>query len=143
MDKAKVVKLLLTTLFISLTIGFSSLLYFSYQDYINPKHVYGRWVEIGTPPYNTEILELSESGVLRNERLIATHFEFDGKNVYVTTGEGTSVYQITGTFDSPQLKRMQPNSPRQRFVKEGYEDSVKDGGAKNRRAALSEHFSSK
>lgn len=145
MEKTKLVKLLLTTLFVSLAIGFSSLIYFSYQDFVNPKHVYGRWVEIGTPKYNTEVLELGENKVLRNERLIATQFEFDGKKVYITTGEGTSVYRVSGTFHSPQLKRLQPNSPPQRFVKEGYEETIIEGGggAKNRRAALSEHFGNK
>ncbi|UUM32986.1 DUF2850 domain-containing protein [Vibrio japonicus] len=144
MEKTKIVKLLLTTLPVSFAIGFSALIYFSYQDFVNPKHVYGRWIEIGTPQYNTEVLELGENKVLRNERFIATHFEFDGKKIYITTGEGTFVYQIVGTFKSPQLKRLQPNSPPQRFVKEGYEDTISEegGGAKNRRAALSEHFGS-
>nr|WP_284192696.1 DUF2850 domain-containing protein [Vibrio zhanjiangensis] len=133
------------TLLISLAVAFSAILYFSYKDYIHPKHVYGKWIEIGTPDYDTEILTFSERGVFRNERLITTDFEFDGTLITVATGSGQSVYQMSGTFKSPQLKRITPSSPTQRFIKSGYEDTVKSGGgaAKNRRAALSEHFNSK
>lgn len=134
------------SVFVLLAIGFGSLLYFSYQDYIHPKHVYGRWIEVGAPPYQTEVLELNANGVFRNERLVATHFEFDGKQVFIETGRGTSIYQIAGTFDSPQLRRLQPNSPTQRFIKEGFEETIDmegGGSAKNRRSALADHFSEK
>jgi len=134
------------SIFVLLAIGFGSLLYFSYQDYVHPKHVYGRWIEVGAPPYQTEVLELNANGVFRNERLIATHFEFDGKQVFIETGRGASIYQIAGTFDSPQLRRLQPNSPTQRFIKEGFEETIDmegGGSAKNRRSALADHFGNK
>ncbi|WP_420855740.1 DUF2850 domain-containing protein [Vibrio tetraodonis] len=133
------------TLLIALGVAFSAILYFSYKDYIHPKHVYGRWIEIGTPEYDTEILTFSERGVFRNERLITTDFGYDGTLITVTTGSGQTVYQVAGTPKSPQLKRITPSSPTQRFIKSGYEDTVKSGGgaAKRRRAALSEHFNSK
>ncbi len=143
MESHSILKALFGGVFTILAIGFSLLLYFSYQDYVHPKHVYGKWIEVGSPGYNTEVLELSDEGVLRNSRLVATQFEFDGKKIYVKTGEGISVYQMSGTMSSPQLRRVVPNSPTQRFIKEGYEDTVNpDGGgaAKNRRAALSDHF---
>lgn len=139
-------KTLFAVVFGVLAIAFSLLLYFSYQDYVHPKHVYGKWIEVGTPGYNVEVLVLSEQGVLRNNRLVATQFEFDGKKVYVETGQGTSIYQIAGTMNSPQLRRLVPNSPTQRFIKEGYENTVDmegGGAAKHRRAALSEHFGNK
>ncbi|MGD8171921.1 DUF2850 domain-containing protein [Vibrio sp. TRT 21S02] len=139
-------KTLFAVVFSVLAIAFSLLLYFSYQDYVNPKHVYGKWIEVGAPGYNVEVLVLSEQGVLRNNRLVATQFEFDGKKVYVETGQGTSIYQIAGTMNSPQLRRLVPNSPTQRFIKEGYENTVDmegGGAAKHRRAALSEHFGNK
>ncbi|RTZ18070.1 DUF2850 domain-containing protein [Vibrio aquaticus] len=132
--------------FVVLLVGFSSLLYVSYQDYINPKHVYGRWVEIGAPSYQSDTLELNEKGVYRNNRLVATQFDFDGKRIEIHTGSGTTVYRIAGTFDSPQLQRLHPNSPTQRLIKAGYEDTVDmegGGSAKKRRAALSDHFGNK
>ncbi|UPQ89560.1 DUF2850 domain-containing protein [Vibrio sinaloensis] len=131
------------SVFVLLAVGFGSLLYFSYQDYVHPKHVYGRWIEVGAPPYQTEVLELNASGVFRNERLVATHFDFDGKQVFIETGNGIAIYQIAGTFDSPQLRRLQPNSPTQRFIKEGFEETIDmegGGSAKNRRSALADHF---
>ncbi|MEF1283808.1 MULTISPECIES: DUF2850 domain-containing protein [unclassified Vibrio] len=146
MIKSSAIKTVAATIFVLLALGFSSLLYFSYQDYVHPKHVYGRWIEVGAPPYQTEVLTLNAQGVFRNDRLIATQFDFDGKRITVSTGGGTSVYQVAGTFNSPQLRRLQPNSPTQRFVKEGYENTIDmDGGgsAKNRRSALSDHFSEK
>ncbi|MBU2899197.1 DUF2850 domain-containing protein [Vibrio hepatarius] len=143
--KGTFLKLSGATLLVALAVAFSSILYFSYKDYIHPKNVYGRWIEIGTPEYDTEILTFSKRGVFRNERLITTDFEFDGTLITVTTGSGKSVYQVSGTFESPQLKRLTPSHPNQRFIKAGFEDSVNSGGgaAQKRRAALSEHFSSK
>ncbi|USD35428.1 MULTISPECIES: DUF2850 domain-containing protein [Vibrio] len=147
MEKEAFLKLSFVTLLVTLAVAFSSLLFFSYQDYVHPKHVYGRWIEIGTPEYNTEVLTFNERGVYRNDRLVTTNFDFDGKVITVTTGGGISIYQVAGTFKSPQLRRLEPNSPTQRFIKAGYENTVdmsgSSGSAKNRRAALSEHFSSK
>ncbi len=125
---------------------FSTILYVSYQDYVHPKHVYGTWIEIGSPPYDTETLILNEQGVLKNQRMIATQFEFDGSQVFVQTGQGMSIYQMSGTPKSPQLRRIQPNSPTQRFIKQGFEHTVDmEGGgiAKKRRAALKNHFENK
>ncbi|MGL6026567.1 MAG: DUF2850 domain-containing protein, partial [Vibrio sp.] len=48
-----------------------------------------------------------------------------------------------GTINSPQLKRLQPIHPLQRFIRAGYEHTVNDQGshaAQVRRAALSNHF---
>lgn len=146
MTKTSAIKTAAILVFLLLLLGFSSLLYFSYQDYVHPKHVYGRWIEVGAPPYQTEVLTLNSQGVFRNNRLVSTQFEFDGKRITVYTGSGRAVYQIAGTFDSPQLRRLEPNSPTQRFIKEGYENTVDmqgGGAAKHRRAALSDHFGNK
>ncbi|WP_428774686.1 DUF2850 domain-containing protein [Vibrio sp.] len=137
-------KIIIPTLFCVLAVGFSALLYFSYHDYVNPKHVYGNWVEIGAPTYNTEVITLDKSGVFRNSRMVATQFGFDGKMVTIETGQGKSVYKMAGTIDSPQLKRIEPYTPMQRFIKQGYEHTVDmdgEGIAKTRRVALSDHFS--
>lgn len=146
MTKSSAIRTAFVFIFVTLAIAFSALLYFSYQDYIHPKHVYGRWIEIGAPPYQTEVLTLNSRGVYRNDRLIATQFDFDGKRITVETGGGDSIYQLAGTFKSPQLRRLEPNSPTQRFIKEGYENTIDmegGGSAKNRRAALSDHFGNK
>ena len=74
--KETFLKLSAGTLLVALIVAFSAILYFSYKDYIHPKHVYGRWIEIGSPEYDTEILTFSKRGVFRNERLITTNFEF-------------------------------------------------------------------
>lgn len=143
MNKSTAIKTAFVTVFIMLGIMFSAILYFSYQDYIHPKHVYGRWIEVGAPPYQTEVLTLSQQGVFRNDRLVATQFDFDGKRIRVNTGSGDYVYQLAGTFNSPQLRRLEPSVPTQRLIKEGFEDTIDmegGGSAKNRRAALSDHF---
>ncbi|YCA18026.1 DUF2850 domain-containing protein [Vibrio sp. AK197] len=140
----KIIRGVFGVAFVTLAISFSLLIYFSYKDYVQPDNVYGTWIEIGAPPYNTEKLKFNEHGVYRNGRLIATKFKFDGSTIEVKTGRGRSVYEISGTHDSPQLRRLIPNSPTQRLIKSGYEDTVNmEGGgpAKNRRAALQEHFS--
>lgn len=140
---------LLRTLFWSglllLACAFATLLVLSYRDYVNPVHVYGTWIEIGTPAYQTEILTLNEEGVFRNDRLVSTSFKFDGKTIAIETGNGLSLYRVAGTVNTPQLTRLEPTLPMQRFIKQGYEDNLTDSEGtvgQARRAALSEHFSS-
>lgn len=126
-----------------LACAFGLLLLFSYRDYVSPKQVYGSWIEIGAPSYQTEVLTFNEHGVFRNDRMVSTDFDYDGKNIEVETGLGVTIYQVTGTQKSPQLKRIEPSIPIQRFIKEGYEDTVAppEGNAGQvRRSALSAHF---
>ncbi len=123
----------------------SILLYKSHKDHVDPSRIYGNWKEIGAPLQRTEILTFSPQGVHRDHRLIATSYEFDGRMVKVVTGSGQWVYERVGTERSPQLKRLTPALPPQRFILEGYETTVNmDGGGvgigQNRRAALREHF---
>ena len=143
MAKQSAIKVILGLILATLAAGFALLIYFSYRAYTNPEHVYGTWIEIGTPVYNTDTLTLNNHGVFKNGRLIATQYDFTGKRIYVETGSGISIYEMAGTERSPQLKRLQPNSPTQRFIKQGFEHTIdrENGGpAKNRRAALSDHF---
>jgi len=124
---------------------FSTQIHQSYQHYIDPKKVYGEWIEIGAPPYQTEYLTFTEDGVYRNHRLIATEFGFDGKIITLNTGLGKTLYQISGSYLSPQIRRIKPLIPEQRFIRKGFEHTVQGsetGSASKRRAALSEHFSS-
>ncbi|WP_165313513.1 DUF2850 domain-containing protein [Vibrio ziniensis] len=118
-----------------------SMIYFGYQSYTNPSQVYGSWIEINAPGYRTEVLTLNDQGVFRNHRLISTSFEYDGKNIKIETGQGRSIYALAGTDKSPQLKRIQPSSPIQRFIKQGFEDTIDtSGGAETRRRAITNHF---
>lgn len=141
--RAYAAKILFWAILSSLAAGFAALILFSYRDFVDPKHVYGSWIEIGTPEYQTEVLTLNEQGVFRNGRMVSTRFKFDGKRIEIKTGRGVSIYQLAGTTSSPQLKRLDPSLPIQRFVKEGYEDTINttQGGGQARRAALSDHFS--
>ncbi|WP_211918218.1 DUF2850 domain-containing protein [Vibrio sp. B1REV9] len=119
-------------------------LHASYLNYIDPNNVYGDWFEIGAPPYKTEQLSFTPDGVFRNHRLISTQFEFDGKHISIATGAGLTQYQISGSHLSPQIRRIKPALPDQRFVLKGFEHTVQGsdvGSASKRRAALSEHFS--
>jgi hypothetical protein len=86
----------------------SSLFYSSYQNYIDPEKVYGTWLEMGVPDHRREVLVLNQDGVFKNDHLISTTFEFDGTRIYITTGIGITIYQITGTISEPQLKRISP-----------------------------------
>lgn len=117
-----------------------ALIYFGYQDYTNPSQVYGSWIEINAPEYRTEVLTLNDQGVFRNHRLISTSFEYDGKNIKIDTGQGRSIYALAGTNNSPQLKRIQPASPIQRFIKQGFEDTILQSSSETRRSEISHHF---
>ncbi|WP_235431362.1 MULTISPECIES: DUF2850 domain-containing protein [Vibrio] len=108
---------LFTTVWVLLALCFSSLIYLSYQDYVHPRNVYGKWIEVDAPDYNTDVLFLNERGVYRNERLISTRFLFDGTTVTIKTGQGNYVYQVAGSDNKPLLKRLEPSIPPKRFAK--------------------------
>ncbi|WP_182026125.1 DUF2850 domain-containing protein [Vibrio rotiferianus] len=141
---------LIKSIFLTVACGvlgiFGYLLHLSYLDYIDPDKIYGEWIEIGAPPYQTEVLLFSADGVFRNNRFVATNFEFDGKLITLNTGLGKTVYQISGSHLSPQIRRIEPRIPDQRFILKGFEHTVQGsdiGSASKRRAALSEHFGNK
>ena len=132
---------LLVAAIIALTAGY--LAYQTHQQSVSPSNVHGTWIEIGAPPYKTDILTLSDNGVMMNHRFISTSFDFDGKVVTINTGSGATVYTISGTYDSPRLKRLVPSVPSQQFIKEGYEDTAAGDThsvMQQRRASLAEQF---
>lgn len=132
---------LLIAAIIALTAGY--LAYQTHQQSVSPSNVHGTWIEIGAPPYKTDILTLSDNGVMMNHRFISTSFDFDGKVVTINTGSGETVYTISGTYDSPRLKRLVPSVPSQQFIKEGYEDTAAGDThsvMQQRRASLAEQF---
>ncbi|MGO1298105.1 MAG: DUF2850 domain-containing protein [Vibrio sp.] len=99
--------------------------YASYQDYVAPKHVYGKWIEIGVPDYDTDVLTLSARGVYLNNHLISTTFKFDGSVVTITTGDGVSRYELTTMNDIPKLERITPENSNQTLVKEEFASQFK------------------
>jgi hypothetical protein len=115
---------IVVSLFITCLVIFcGSLFYSSYQNYINPAKVYGTWSEMGVPDNQREILVLNEHGVFRNNHLVSTEFEFDGSRVYITTGSGVTIYEMSGTTKEPQLKRVSPpDLPIQEFA---HPDAIK------------------
>ena len=132
---------LLVAAIIALTAGYFA--YQTHQQSVSPSNVHGTWIEIGAPPYKTDILTLSDNGVMMNHRFISTSFDFDGKVVTINTGSGATVYTISGTYDSPRLKRLVPSVPSQQFIKEGYEDTAAGDThsvMQQRRASLAEQF---
>ncbi|CAH0536303.1 DUF2850 domain-containing protein [Vibrio marisflavi] len=147
MTRLQAIKTVTYSVLIFAGMGFSALIYVSYQDYVDPKHVYGDWIEVGAPSYDTDVITLNRTGVFKNNRLITTQFKFNGKRVSIETGSGVTVYAVAGSYKSPQLKRISPETPSQRLIKKGYEHTIDMsggvGGAKARRAALSDHFSGK
>jgi len=143
MSKENIFKSVFALGLIIAALACGALIFFGYQSYTSPKQVYGSWIEINAPGYRTEVLTLNDQGVFRNHRLISTNFDYDGKNIEIKTGKGRYVYALAGTENSPQLKRTEPASPIQRFIKQGYEDTVSTEGQSTdlRRNMLSQHFS--
>ncbi|AYV23300.1 MULTISPECIES: DUF2850 domain-containing protein [Vibrio] len=143
-DSLVLIVILVISIMLASALGYA--FYTSHQNHISPSRVYGNWIEIGAPKQSTEILTFTDYGALRNHRLIATSFEFDGRVVKLKTGSGLWVYERVGTPRSPQLRRISPALPPQRFIFEGYEHTVPMDGynpGQNRRSALREHFSTK
>ncbi|MFA0087787.1 DUF2850 domain-containing protein [Vibrio sp. 10N.261.51.F12] len=140
-DSLVLIIILLVSIILASVLGVA--FYTSHQNHVAPSRVYGNWIEIGAPKQSTEILTFASSGVQRNHRLIATQYEFDGRIIKLKTGSGSWVYEKVGTPRSPQLRRITPALPPQRFILQGYEHTVPMDGyspGQNRRSALSEHF---
>jgi len=142
MSKLVVFKSLFATVLGTAALACGALIYFGYQSYTNPSQVYGSWIEINAPEYQTDILTLNARGVFRNNRLISTSFNYDGKNIEIETGKGTTIYALAGTQNSPQLKQIQPGSPIQRFIKQGFEGSLTEENENTelRRSTINGYF---
>jgi len=114
-----------------------TLIFLSYQNYVNPKHIYGTWVEFNVLASRQDILVFGDNGVSRNDHLITTRFKYDGKTITFTTGEGKTVYRIAGTKNIPQLKRMQPKSPPQILIRQEDEKKIESEKATTLRPKVS------
>lgn len=144
-QQLKTLKRMRLALSIVAGIMFLGVVYFAqqvYQSYVAPDVVYGQWLELDAPVYQREQLTFNAQGVFRDNRLIATHFDFDGQLITVKTGAGSMIYRLTGTHNVPQLHRVEPSKPRKRFVKKEHEHLIRTSSnqAFERRQALSEHF---
>jgi hypothetical protein len=102
-----------------------TMLYQNYQEYIDPQVLYGKWIEIHVLSDRKETLVISKHGIFRNDKLVTTHFKYDGSEISFTTGEGEYRYQWNESLTSPQLKRLEPSKPEQTLIKKGYEDTLK------------------
>lgn len=87
------------------------------MSYTNPKNVYGTWVELNVLESIQEVIVLNEDGVYRNDHLVTTRFDYDGESVKFVTGNGDTVYRVTGTPKLPELKRIEPETPQQILVR--------------------------
>ncbi|SHO57002.1 DUF2850 domain-containing protein [Vibrio quintilis] len=117
-------KSLLALLGVLLLVLSGFLIYKGYEDYTNPKLVYGNWLEIKVLGDRRDVIRFDKQGVYRNNHLITTKFEYDGKTIRFKTGGSETIYQLSGTENSPQLKRVEPSRPIQTLIKEGYEHTL-------------------
>lgn len=118
------------------------LAYVSYQYYINPQRVYGEWIEIGMPSYDTENFIISESGVMAENRYITTSFTFDGETVRFYSGDMLYEYHIYGRNDE-RLRRVRGGEYPALFVKKGYEHTIlkpEEVGPSRRMINMAEYF---
>ncbi|RQW64897.1 DUF2850 domain-containing protein [Vibrio viridaestus] len=101
-----------------------ALLFFSYRSYVDPKHVYGVWVELNVMESRRDVFRFDELGVYRNDHLITTNFDYNGTKISFETGDGDYLYRISGTKNIPQLKRIEPQSPPQTLVRQEDEEKL-------------------
>ncbi|CAH0530227.1 DUF2850 domain-containing protein [Vibrio hippocampi] len=133
----------LGTIFLSLVIIIVMAFVTSKGTYVAPDNIHGEWIEIGTPNQQTEVLQFSDRGVHRDYKLIATKYQFNGRIATVKTGSGLWVYEKVGSKSSPQLRRITPRMPPQRFILKGYQHTLSgssSGSGTNRRDAVKKHF---
>lgn len=108
--------ILVLGLLISFLAGYG--IFSSYNASVDPKNIYGNWVELHVLDSRQVIINFNEQGVYRNSHLISTSFIYNGRIIQFSTGDGETTYRITGTQNTPQLKRVQPETPPQILVRE-------------------------
>ncbi|WP_241033836.1 DUF2850 domain-containing protein [Vibrio maerlii] len=76
--------------------GLYSDLFGRYVEQTYPKSdVYGEWQEQKVAEYAKEYILLSDDGVIKDGNLISTSFDYDGRYLEYTTGEGVFRYRFT------------------------------------------------
>lgn len=119
--KASIPRLLLLSLVwivVISVIGFASYWYSVTSS--NKELVYGEWIEVNAPSYDTDIFLLSTKGVLKDGRVISTKFDFDGRVISYRFGNISYEYQLTNQ-DKTIIKRLHPKPTGTIFVKKGNE----------------------
>lgn len=92
-----------------------------YQNEISRGEImYGEWVELKAPPYDTEVFELSQLGVTQNSRVLSTEFQYTGSELSFYRGDSISKYQIVNR-DKTLMRRMRPAPTGVFFAKKGSE----------------------
>ncbi len=119
-------KLVLILVSLVMLVISGTMLYYSHLESTNPQMIYGDWIETQVLSDRNEVLTLSEHSVLRNDRLVATSFTFDGSEIHFSTGDGQYRYRWNGSITSPQLIRLEPAKPTQTLIKRGYEQTLDD-----------------
>ncbi|MBM7037002.1 DUF2850 domain-containing protein [Vibrio ulleungensis] len=82
--------------------------------------VFGEWVEMKAPPYNTEIFELSAIGVTQNSRVVSTQFDYTGSTITFYRGDAQHEYQVVNR-DKSLIRRITPAPRGVYFAKYGTE----------------------
>ena len=116
--------------------------YISYLYHINPERVYGEWIELGMPPYDTENFTISEKGIIVENRYISTFFEFNGEKIYYYSGDEFYELQLYGRYDE-RLRRISGGEYQAIFVKKEYYHTIlhpEDVGPGRRFIDMAEHF---
>lgn len=104
----------------------------------NPERIYGDWVELNAPPFQTQTITFNTEGVFRNYRFIATQFIFNGQTVSFTTGGGQATYRLSKETSSPRLVRISPLPAGEIYLKKGAQlDSERNQSQQKRRALIS------
>lgn len=106
------------------------LTYQAYLEYTDPKAVYGKWEETQVMYDRKVVINFTKQGVYQNGHLLTTRFKFDGDSITFKTGKGTVIYEISGTADTPVLKRVQPASPNQILIRQGMQEPEIEGSKK-------------
>lgn len=92
-----------------------------YQKKISRGEImYGAWVELKAPPYDTEVFELSAVGVTQNSRVISTEFRYTGSELSFYRGNAITEYQVVN-HDKTLLRRVRPAPSGVYFAKQGSE----------------------
>ncbi|MCE0494939.1 DUF2850 domain-containing protein [Vibrio salinus] len=101
------------------------MIYVSYSAYVNPKQIYGTWVELNVLETRQDVLVFNKQGVYLNAHLITTNLDYDGKKIKFSTGGGETIYRIAGTHKMPILKRIKPSSPQKMLIRKEDEAQFK------------------
>ncbi len=103
-------------------VGSMSLLYS--KKITRPDIMFGEWVELDAPPYDTEVFKLTQLGVEQHNRIISTEFEFSGSEISYYRGNQKHSYQIIDR-NKTLIRRTEPKPYGVFYAKRGSEEYEK------------------